>query len=221
MTEMKISKNKWESERDEIKINKMIFNKMIIKHLIYEANYEAVISFEKESGIIYNYDKELLFSRSEIKRNIFKGNIDEVIKLINEIDTDILKNTRIEFELMKLKFIEYLKTNKSQEALKFAKEKLYVLSENNEEKSNELKKLMLLFMYDDINNSPFIKFFNNDYIKSVFTIVNKEILNFKMENFVPSLHIMLKLMKHYQEELRNCGINFSEITEVTPIKYKP
>lgn len=220
MNDNKISNNKWESEREKIKVNKKLINKMIIKHLIYEANEEAVLSFEKESGIIHDYDKDLLHLRSEIKKNIYSGKIDNVIDLINEIDTDILRNERIEFELLKLKFIEYLKQNKSEEALEFAKNKLYALAENNDDNNSELKKLMLLFMYDDINKSPFINFLNNDYFKSVFSIVNNEILKFKMENFVPTLHITLKIMKFYQQELKSCGINFSEITDVTPIKYK-
>lgn len=215
-----ITYQEWDQERNTIKTSKQELNKMILNHFILEANLEAVEEFEQESGQRVEYDKELLIKRSEIRKLLIKGNIDQAINMINDIDEEILLfNKKLNFELLKLKLIEMIKLNKIKDALTFAKESVFPVAVSNEKNLEELKKLMLLLIYDDIKQSPLKEVVSDNYVKSVISCVNIEILKSRLQNYHPSLVILLKLMKHSQEELKNCGITFPEITDITPLKY--
>lgn len=215
-----ISFSAWEQDRKNIKTSKQEINKLIFNYLILEANEEAVEEFEKESGQTIEYDKALLSKRSEIRKLLLNGKIDSAVCLINDIDEDILLlNKALNFELLKLKLIEMIKLNKIKEALLFAKESLFPLALNDEKNMNELKKLMLLLIYDDINDSPLKEVISDNYVKSVISCINIEILKSRLQNYHPSLQILLKLMKYSQAELNKSGLIYPEITSVTPIKY--
>ena len=63
---------------------------------------------------------------------IIKGDIDESINEINEINSEILEgNPSIYFELQKQKLIEIIKKNDIENALTFAQNKLFPIAQNN------------------------------------------------------------------------------------------
>jgi hypothetical protein len=59
------------------------------------------------------------------------GKIDEAINEINDINSEILENNpHIYFELQKQKLIEIIKQNKIEEAINFAQNKLFPITQN-------------------------------------------------------------------------------------------
>jgi len=63
---------------------------------------------------------------------IIKGEIDDAINQINEINSEILEaNPSIYFELQKQKLIEIIKKNDIENALSFAQNKLFPIAQNN------------------------------------------------------------------------------------------
>lgn len=215
-----VSFSSWEEERMKIKTSKQEINKLIFNYLILEANKEAVEEFEKETGQSVEYDKELLSMRSEIRKLLLKGNIDLAINMINDIDENILQgNKNLNFELLKLKLVEMIKLNKIEDAIKFAQQSLFPIAIHDEKNLNELKKLMVLLIYDDVNTSPFKEVISDNYVKTVVSCINIEILKSRLQSFHPSLQILIKLMKWSQKELRDCNVVFPEIIDVTPLKY--
>lgn len=68
----------------------------------------------------------------KIRNLIISGKIDEAINDINDINSEILENNpSIHFELQKQKLIEIIKQNKIEEALYFAQNKLFPITQNN------------------------------------------------------------------------------------------
>jgi len=68
----------------------------------------------------------------KIRNLIISGKIDEAINDINDINSEILENNpNIHFELQKQKLIEIIKKNKIEEALYFAQNKLFPITQNN------------------------------------------------------------------------------------------
>jgi hypothetical protein len=63
---------------------------------------------------------------------IMSGKIDDAINEINDINSEILENNpSIHFELQKQKLIEIIKKNKIEEALYFAQNRLFPITQNN------------------------------------------------------------------------------------------
>jgi len=68
----------------------------------------------------------------KVKEMIMLGKIDEAINEINDINSEILENNpSIHFELQKQKLIEIIKKNNIEEALYFAQNKLFPITQNN------------------------------------------------------------------------------------------
>jgi hypothetical protein len=68
----------------------------------------------------------------KVRTYIIEGKIDEAINEINDINSEILENnSSIHFALQKQKLIEIIKLNKIEEALNFAQNKLFPITQNN------------------------------------------------------------------------------------------
>jgi hypothetical protein len=145
-----IGYDKWNEEINKLRVNRQDMNKIVLNYLIIEGYRDAVEKFIKETGvegklnneIIFNiyiilhfsaeYDKDLLEKRMKIRNLIISGKIDEAINDINDINSEILENNpSIHFQLQKQKLIEIIKKNKIEEALSFAQNKLFPITQNN------------------------------------------------------------------------------------------
>jgi hypothetical protein len=136
-----ISYDKWNEEINKLRVNRQDMNKLVLNYLIVEGYKDAVEKFIKETGIsgmyilfiyIAEYDSELLEKRMKVRGLIISGKIDDAINDINDINSEILENNpAIHFELQKQKLIEIIKQNKIEEALLFAQNKLFPITQNN------------------------------------------------------------------------------------------
>jgi hypothetical protein len=215
----KISNEKWNGELSKIKVNRDDMNKLVLNYLIIEGYKEAVIKFTKESNLTCEYDLELLEKRIQIRNFIIKGEIDEAINLINNINSEILeKNPSIHFELEKQKLIEIIKANKVEEAIMFAQNTLFPITVNNPKLLDELENIMSLLAFEDIKTSPFKELGGVDQLKKLSSIVNLQILASQMQPTDLILPLVMKLLKYSQNELKK-EIKFPEIISVCPLQY--
>jgi glucose-induced degradation protein 8 len=82
----------------------------------------------------------------KVRNLIITGKIDEAINEINDINSEILENNpSIHFELQKQKLIEIIKQNKVEEALQFAQNKLFPITQNNVNKIIKILKSCVIF----------------------------------------------------------------------------
>lgn len=134
--------NKWNEELTKLRVNRQEMNKLVLNYLIIEGYKDAVEKFIFETGIngiikfkyknVADYDRNLLDKRMIIRNLIMSGKIDEAIDEINDINSEILENNpSIHFELQKQKLIEIIKKNQIEEALIFAQNKLFPITQNN------------------------------------------------------------------------------------------
>lgn len=214
-----IPTDKWDEERTNLKISRKEMNKLVFQYLIGEAKKEAVEAFEQETGEHIEYDRRLLEQRDKIRKHILKWQIDEAIDLINDINPEILEsNTQVMFELQKHKFLMYLSSGKIAEAIEFAQTKLYQVAISSKELFAEFEKLMILFTYESIANSPFKKLVSEEHIIKIVSIVNKEILKFQLQPEYPGIQTVMKVLFWKQNEMKAKKISFPEIISLTPFK---
>ena len=57
--------------------------------LVHEGYKEGAEMFTKESGVDAQIDRESIDSRIEVRQRIVNGEIEEAIKLINEINPEV------------------------------------------------------------------------------------------------------------------------------------
>lgn len=216
-----VPNQKWQEERSKFKFARKEMNKLVFNHLILEANKEAVEALEKETGESVEYNRELLAQRDRVRKHIIKWDIDEAVKIINEINSEILEiNTKLMFELQKQKLIKLLSDQQTEEALTLVQAKLYSIAVTDKELFADFEKLMILFAYNSISDSPFRYLISEDYVKKLVMIVNQEILKFQNERNVSSLGLMIKTMKWNQDQLKAQGIKFPEINQISPLAFK-
>ncbi len=174
--------DKWNEEMSKLRVSRQDMNKLVLNYLIIEGYKDAVEKFIKETGINCTYNAELLDKRMKVRHLIISGKIDESINEINDINSEILENNpSIHFELQKQKLIEIIKQNKIEDALVFAQNKLFPITQNNESLLSELEKIMVLLAYDDIGKSPYKELGTVDQLKKLASIINLEILSAQMQ----------------------------------------
>ena len=124
--------DKWNEELNKLRVNRYDMNKLVINYLIIEGYKDAAEKFIRETGIKSEYDVELLEKRMKIRSAIMTARFDDAINDINDINSEILENNHsIHFELQKQKLIEIIKKNKIEEAINFAQNKLFPITQNN------------------------------------------------------------------------------------------
>ena len=123
-----ISNEKWMKELNSQKISKDKMNQIIANYLFLQGYCLPLKQFISETKIKFDFDEKLLNKRFLIRQLITSNQIEKAINEINSIDKKILsENKIIYFVLLRQRLLNYIKDNKLQEALFFAKESLLPL----------------------------------------------------------------------------------------------
>ena len=116
--------------------------------------------------------------------------------------------------------INYIKENKLQEALTFAKNNLLQLTKDNDFLYKELERTMGLLAYENINDAPEKEIISEKFLERIATKVNLVILNYlsglKIINL--NLDLLIKLTRYVEKELKK-EIDFPMITSLSPITF--
>ena len=85
-----VSKELWEQRMSQIIPNKKDMNQLVMNFLILEGYKEGALKFEKESGIKADIDHAQIDARIMIRKLILDGKIEEALREINELNSEIL-----------------------------------------------------------------------------------------------------------------------------------
>ena len=216
-----ISNEKWQKELNVQKMNKDKMNKIIANYLFIQGYCQPLKKFITEAKIQFDLDEKLLNQRFLIRQLITTNQIEKAIQEINSIDKNILiENKVINFVLQRQILFNYIKENKLQEALNFAKDNLLPLSEGDEFLYKELEKAMGVLAYENINDSPEKELITDKFLEKVASKINLVILNYLSGNKIINLNLdlLLKLTIYVQQELKE-EINFPIITSLSPLSF--
>ena len=216
-----ISNEKWQKELNVQKMNKDKMNKIIANYLFIQGYCQPLKKFISDAKIQFDFDEKLLNQRFLIRQLITTNQIEKAIQEINSIDKNILiENKVINFVLQRQILFNYIKENKLQEALNFAKDNLLPLSEGDEFLYKELEKAMGVLAYENINDSPEKELITDKFLEKVASKINLVILNYLSGNKIINLNLdlLLKLTIYVQQELKK-EINFPIITSLSPLSF--
>ena len=216
-----ISNEKWQKELNLQKMNKDKMNKIIANYLFIQGYCQPLKKFVSEAKIQFDFDEKLLNQRFLIRQLITTNQIEKAIQEINSINKNILiENKVINFVLQRQILFNYIKENKLQEALNFAKDILLPLSEGDEFLYKELEKAMGVLAYENINDSPEKELMTDKFLEKVASKMNFVILNYLSGNKMINLNLdlLLKLTTYIQQKLKK-EINFPIITSLSPLTF--
>ena len=219
--EKSISNEKWMKEIKSQKISKDKMNQIIANYLFLQGYCIPLKQFIAETKIKFDFDEKLLNQRYLIRQLITTNQIEKAINEINLIDKKILEENKIiYFVLQRQILLNYIKDNKLQEALIFAKDTLLPLSQGDKFLFKELEKTMGLLAYENINEAPEKELITDKFLEKIATKMNLVILNYLSGNKMINLNLdlLIKLTMYIQQELKK-EISFPNITSLAPMTF--
>lgn len=118
-------------------------------YLVIEGYKSAAEEFSKETGLQHAVDLSTIETRMHIREAVQRGDVEQAIELVNDIDPTILdSNPSLHFHLQQQRLIEYIRHGQVPEALAFAQTELAPRGEDNPEFLTELEHTMALLAFD-------------------------------------------------------------------------
>jgi len=202
MSKRLISKQEWETQLSQIKLEKSELNKLVMNYLIIEGYKEAAEKFQKESGTSTGIDLNSISDRMAIRTAIQSGNIEEGITGVNDLNPEILDtNPVLYFHLQQQRLIELIKKGQIMEAIKFAQEELAIHGEQNSTFLDELEKTMALLAFEDHTKSPIGNLLDISQRQKTASELNAAILMSQCQEKDPKLPTLLKMLIWSQNQL--------------------
>jgi len=144
-----ISPAAWDKKLNEVDVSKNDLNRLVMDYLVVEGYKEAAENFAREAGMSPQADYESIHNRMTIRNAIQRGDIEEAIERVNDLNPEILDNDpSLYFHLQQQRLIELIREKKIDEALLFAQEELAPRGEEHPEFLSELERTMTLLAYD-------------------------------------------------------------------------
>ncbi|KAJ9125095.1 hypothetical protein QFC22_000048 [Naganishia vaughanmartiniae] len=141
----------YEKSRATIPADKQDLNRIVLDYLIIEGYCDAATEFAKEAGIDISVDYQSIEERMLIRQAVEAGRVDEAVRRVNELEPEILDtNASLLFHLQLQSFIELIRHDKTQEALRYASEELAPRGAQNPEFLAELEKTMALLAFPEL-----------------------------------------------------------------------
>ncbi|SPO39347.1 related to Glucose-induced degradation protein 8 homolog [Pseudozyma flocculosa] len=149
MAKKQLRKSEWERQLNAIPVSKEDLNRLIMDYLVIEGYKDAAESFSVESGLSPLVDLESIENRMVIRGAIHRGDVEEAIGRVNELDPEILDNNPLLFfHLQQQRLIELIRAGSINEALEFASENLAPRGEEHPDLLPELERTMALLAFD-------------------------------------------------------------------------
>jgi len=213
-TKKNISVEEWEKKAAELKICKSDLNKLVMNYLVIEGYKDAAERFQQESGTDPGIDLNSISDRMAIRAAIQRGDIEEGIDRVNDLNPEILDtNPQLFFHLQEQRLIELIRKGMIAEALQFAQEELAPHGEENIQFLEELEKTMALLVFEDYSKSPLASLLDNSQRQKTASELNAAILTSQAQEKDPKLPTLLKMLKWAQAQLdEKC--NYPHITDL-------
>ncbi|KAK2461989.1 hypothetical protein APHAL10511_006452 [Amanita phalloides] len=150
-----IRKEDWERRLHEVQITKNDLNRLIMDYLVIEGYKSAAEEFSQEANILPPVDFESIESRMDIREALQRGDVEEAITRVNELNPEILDtNPTLYFHLQQQKLIEYIRQGRIAEAIEFAQDELGPRGEESPEFLGELERTMALLAFEAGGGAP-------------------------------------------------------------------
>ncbi|PSC71019.1 glucose-induced degradation 8-like protein [Micractinium conductrix] len=198
----RISRDEWERKLKDVKIRKEDMNRVVMNFLVTEGYVDAARVFERESGTAPGVDLEQITDRTEIRRAVQSGDVEQAIERVNDLDPDILeRQQRLFFHLQQQRLIELIRGGQLAEALEFAQEYLAPRGEDNPELLEELERTVALLVFKDVKASPLADLMDVAQRQKTASELNAAILAAQSQEAEPKLPNLLKLLVWAQRQL--------------------
>ncbi|CDS00235.1 uncharacterized protein SPSC_02558 [Sporisorium scitamineum] len=149
MSRSPLKKSEWERQLSSINVAKDDLNRLVMDYLVIEGYKDAADCFSRESGLKPFVDSDSILNRMIIRGAIQRGDIDDAIGRVNELDPEILDNNPLLFfHLQQQRLIELIRAGLVNEALAFAAEELAPRGEEHPDLLPELERTMALLAFD-------------------------------------------------------------------------
>ncbi|RMD43825.1 hypothetical protein DV735_g1298, partial [Chaetothyriales sp. CBS 134920] len=138
---------------DRTDLSKSDMNNLIMEYLITEGYPSAAEKFAREANIEQQPDHNSIQQRVNIRESIHRGDLQQAIDLINDLEPELLDNDKkLHFSLLRLQLVELIRasfattdTSAVAKAIEFAKENLAPYATENPFK-NDLERAMALLI---------------------------------------------------------------------------
>ncbi|KAG0353793.1 Glucose-induced degradation complex subunit [Podila minutissima] len=202
LTKKIISRDEWDAKLADVQVDREDLNKLIMNYLIIEGFKNAAEEFSHESGAKPPVNLESIEDRTIVRKAILRGNIEEAIERVNDLNPEILDtNPKLFFHLQQQRLIEYIREGRIMEALEFAQEELAPRGEENPEFLAELEKTMSLLAFELTGPSPVSDLLTPAQRQKLASELNRELLLSQSQEKDPKLPALLKMCLYAQQQL--------------------
>lgn len=210
-----VDQAQWEEKVKAYHLPRAEINKIIMEYLVKEGFKEAVLSFQKESGVEPGVDMSMLDDQIKIRGAVESGAIQEAVELVNDIDPEVLDtNPSLFFHLQQQQLLELIREGKTEQVLKYAQSELSARGEENPEFLDELEQSLGLLAFDDATNCPFSELLQPSQRLKVISELNAALLASHDQEALSKLSTLMKLVLWSQDQLEKKGITFPKLTNI-------
>ncbi|OCB88556.1 hypothetical protein A7U60_g4259 [Sanghuangporus baumii] len=150
-----VRKEEWDKRLHEVQISKHDLNRLVMDYLVIEGYKTAAEEFSKEADLFLPADSRSIEDRTIIREALQRGDVEEAIMRVNELDPEILDTQpKLYFRLQQQKLIEYIRQGRIAEALEFAQQELAPRGEEEPEFLLELERTMALLAFESTATIP-------------------------------------------------------------------
>ena len=208
-----VDQAQWEEKVKAYHLPRAEINKLIMEYLVKEGFKEAVLTFQKESGIDPGVNMAMLDDQIKIREAVESGNIQGAVELVNDVDPEILDtNPSLFFHLQQQQLLELIREGKPEQVLKYAQSELSARGEENPEFLDELEQSLGLLAFDDAASCPFSELLQPSQRLKVISELNSALLASHDQEAVSKLSTLMKLVLWSQDQLEKKGIAFPKLT---------
>ncbi|KAG6898072.1 hypothetical protein C0992_006550, partial [Termitomyces sp. T32_za158] len=136
-----IKQGEWDRQLHEVQVTKGDLNRLIMDYLVIEGYKGAAEEFSQEADIAPPVDFESIESRMNIREAVQRGDIDDAITRVNDLNPE-------------QKLIEYIRQGRIADALEFAQSELAPRGEESPEFLSELERTMALLAFEGSECAP-------------------------------------------------------------------
>lgn len=216
------SHSKWEDKVKSYHLPRAELNKLVMEYLVKEGFKDAVLSFQKESGIEPGVNMAIMDDQIKIRDAIEEGSIQNAVELVNEVDPEILDtNSKLYFHLQQQQLLELIKKGDMEKVLAYASTELSARGEENPEFLEELEQALSLLAFADTNTCPFAELLLPSQKLKVVSELNAALLASQDQEACSKLSTLMKLVLWTQGQLEKKNLEFPKLLNVADGKLQP
>lgn len=146
----------WASAMAIVDVERSLMNEIVFDYLATEGYMDAARAFARETGTTPDMDLSSIGDRNALRESIEKGQVQEAIHRLAEIDPGILRdNQDVAFALKQQALLEMIRAGEDMAAaLAYAQQELAPAAADNPVFLEDLEHTMALLAFEDGTASP-------------------------------------------------------------------